>query len=96
MAWRAVVEDGFGALFEDGYDDGKDAGLFFIRGEGRRVGAGGFAADVEDIGAFVEHFYGLFERSFGGLIRGIEVAAVGEGVGCDVEDAHDEGSLAEE
>jgi hypothetical protein len=29
------------------------------------------------------------------VLGGVEVAAVGEGVGCDVEDAHNEGSPAE-
>ena len=42
-------EDGLGALFEDGFDDGEDAGLLFVGGEGGGVGAGGFAADVEDV-----------------------------------------------
>ena len=35
------------------------------------------------------------EGAVGGVLGGVEVAAVGEGVGRDVEDAHDEGSLAE-
>ncbi len=88
-------EDGFGALFEDGFDDGEDAGLLFVGSERRGVGAGGFAADVEYVGALVEHGEGLGEGAFGGMLGRVEVAAVGEGVGCDVEDAHDEGSLAE-
>jgi hypothetical protein len=29
----------------------------------------------------------------GGMLGGVEVAAVGEGVGGDVEDAHDESAL---
>ena len=61
-------EDGFGALFEDGFDDGEDAGLFFVGGEGGGVGAGGFAADVEDVGAFVEHVEGLGEGAFRGVL----------------------------
>ena len=92
---RVDGEDGFGALFEDGLDDGEDAGLFFIRSERCCVGAGGFAADVEDAGALVEHGDCLGEGAFGGVLGRVEVAAVGEGVGCDVEDAHDEGSLAQ-
>ncbi len=88
-------EDGFGALLQDGCDDGKDAGLLFFCRERRGVGAGGFAADVEDVGAFVEHGEGVGEGSFGGVFGGVEVAAVGEGVGRDVEDAHDEGARAE-
>ncbi len=88
-------EDGAGMLFEDGFDDGEDAGLLFVGGEWMGVGAGGFAADVEDVGAFVEHFLGLLEGSFGGVRGGVEEAAVGEGVGSDVEDAHDEGSATQ-
>ncbi len=63
-------------------------------GEGSGVGACGFAADVEDGGACVEHGEGLGEGSLGGVLGGVEVAAVGEGVGRDVEDAHDDGSRA--
>ena len=87
-------EDGLGALFEDGLDDRENAGLFFFGGERGGVGAGGLAADVEEVRALVEHGQGLGEGAFGGVLGGVEVAAVGEGVGCDVEDAHDEGSLA--
>ena len=61
----------------------------------RGIGASGFASDVEDVGAFVEHGEGLGEGALGLVGDGVEVAAVGEGVGGDVEDAHDEGSVAE-
>jgi hypothetical protein len=88
-------EDGLGAVFEDGLDDGEDAGLLFAGCERCGVGAGGLAADVEYVGAVVEHGDGLGEGAFGGVLGGVEEAAVGEGVGGDVEDAHDEGSLAE-
>ncbi len=88
-------EDGFGALFEDGFDDGEDAGLLLVGCERGGVGAGGFAANIDDAGALVEHLEGLGEGSFGGVLGGVEVAAVGEGVGRYVEDAHDEGAMAE-
>lgn len=88
-------EDGVRLLFQDGDDDGEDAGLLFCWGERSGVGAGGFAADVQDVSAFVEHLERLGEGTFGGLLGRVEVAAVGEGVGCDVEDAHDKGSPAE-
>jgi hypothetical protein len=88
-------EDGLGAVFEDGCDDGEDAGLLFVGREWGGVGAGGFAADVEDVGAFVEHRECLREGSFGGVPGGVEEAAVGEAVGGDVEDAHDERPLAQ-
>ena len=87
-------EDGVGALLEDGFDDGEDAGLFFFGGEWSGVGAGGFAADVEDVGA-LSSMLCLVEGPFGGVLGRVEVAAVGEGVGRDVEDAHDDGPRAE-
>jgi hypothetical protein len=88
-------EDGVGLFFEDGFDDGKDAGLLLFGGEWGGVGTGGFAADVEDFGTFVEHLEGVGYSSAGGVFGGVEVAAVGEGVGGYVEDAHDDGSLAQ-
>ena len=60
-------EDGVGALFQDGFDDGEDAGLLPCGGESSRVGAGGFAADVEDLCAFVEHLHGVCDGSVGGV-----------------------------
>jgi hypothetical protein len=88
-------EDGGGALFEDGFDDREDAGLFFFGREGDGVRPRGFAAEVEDVGAFVEHAEGAGESAFGSMGGGVEETAVGEGVGRDVEDAHDEGSAAQ-
>ena len=88
-------EDGGGGLFEDGFDDGEDAGLLFFGGERGGVGAGGFAADVEEVGAFVEHLEGVVYGSGGSGFGRVEVAAVGEAVRGNVEDAHEEGSPAE-
>ena len=64
-------------------------------GERSGVGTGGFAAEVENVGAFVEHAEGLRDGALRGVFGRVVEAAVGEGVGCDVEDAHDEGSSAE-
>jgi len=83
-------EDGVGASVEDGFEDWEDAGLLFGGGDGGGVGAGGFAAQVEDVGTFVEELKGV-GQGFGG---GEEVAAIGEAVGGDVEDAHDAGAWA--
>ena len=58
---------------------------------GGGVGAGGLPAEVEEIGAPVEEGEGLGQ----GLLFGREAIAVREGVGGEVEDAHEEGSLAE-
>jgi hypothetical protein len=82
-------------LLQDGCDDGEDARLFFFGGERGGVGACRFTADVENVGAFVEEVERLGNGSFGGVLGGVEVAAVGKGVGRDVENAHDEGSLAQ-
>lgn len=47
-------EDGVRLLVQDGGDDGEDAGLLFAGGEWGSLGTSGFAADIEDVGAFVE------------------------------------------
>jgi len=85
-------EQGVGAGFEDGFDDGEDAALLFFGGDGRVfAGARGFAADVDDVGSLLEHAEGV-----GCGCSGIEeAAAVGEGIGRDVEDPHDECARAE-
>ncbi len=95
-AWKVSTERmALGLRLEDGFDGGKDAGLLFAGRERSGVGAGGFAADVEDVGSFFEHLEGLGYGSVGSVLWGVEVAAVGEGVGGDVEDAHDDSPLAE-
>jgi len=88
-------QDSGGPLFEERFDDGEDSGLFFFGGQWGGVGAGGFAAEVEDVGSFVEHLEGLGQGSFGGVGGRVVKAAVGEGVGRDIKDSHDEGSRAE-
>ena len=73
-------------------DDGQDAAQFFVGGqgafvaEGRRAGA--FAADVQDVRAGLGQRVGVADRR----VRAGVQAAVGEGVGRDVEDAHDQGA----
>ncbi len=84
-------EDGLGAGGADGFEDGKEAGLLFGGGESGGVGAGGFGTDVEDVGAAIEDI----EATLDGGVEGEELAAIGEAVGGDVEDAHDEGAIAE-
>ncbi len=56
---------------------------------GAAIGAGRFGADVDDVGAFLDHLPGMLERDFGFD----ELAAVGEGIRGDVEDAHDDGAV---
>jgi hypothetical protein len=84
-------QDGFGAGAEDCAEHGQDACLLFRRGDGRGGGPCGLAAKVEEVGAVIEHFEGAGEAGSGRE----ELAAVGEGVGREVEDAHDQGSRAE-
>ena len=76
-------------------DHGRQHGLqprqFLLEGDGlgAAVGPGGFGADVDDVGAFLDHPLGMLERD--GRIE--ELAAVGEGVRGDVEDPHDDGAV---
>ncbi len=46
-----VDRDGRGHLGSDGADHGRGAADFLFDSDFRRAGAGGFAADVEDVGA---------------------------------------------
>ena len=85
------VEAFAAAFFEDGGEHGKDAGLLFFGGDGGGVGAGGFTAEVEDVGAFVEEAEGARD----GFVGGFKLDAVGEAVGGEIEDGHDEGAGAE-
>jgi hypothetical protein len=91
-------EDGGGAGGEDAGEDGQDAGLLFVRGEGCGVGAGGFTAEIEDVGSAVEQAEALLDGEAGIGERGawwVEGAAVGEAVRGDVEYAHDDGAGTE-
>ena len=69
--------------------------MFFFRGEWTGVRTGRFAAEVNDVGAFIEHPEGLGDGSLWGVLGRVVEATVGEGVGRDVEDAHDQSALAE-
>ncbi len=92
---RGVVgvdgEDGFGAGGANGFEDGEETRLLLGWRELGRVGAGGFGADVEDVGAAIENIEAVLDGGVGEK----ELAAIGEAVGRDVEDAHDEGAIAE-
>ena len=88
-------ENGGGLCLEDGFDGGKDACMFFVGRERSRFRTRGFAADVEDIGSFLEHLEGLTNSAVGSGLWGVEVAAVRERVRSDIEDAHDDCPLAE-
>lgn len=68
------------------FDGGDDAREFLVGADFGGAGAGGFATDVEQIRAVRNHFSRASEESLGAWVR----AAVGERVGGDVENAHDE------
>jgi len=92
-------EDGVRALAKNAFDYGEKAGLLFLSGDGWRLrgaaclrtGAGAFSAEIEKICTFVEE---LERVSYGGIGRE-ELAAVAEGVGSNVDDAHYESAWAE-
>ena len=60
---------------------------FLVESRRARAGTRGFAADVDDRGALLDHAPRVRERRGGRE----EPAAVGEGIGRDVEHAHDHG-----
>lgn len=78
-------------LAADAFEDGNDAADFFLGRDGLGTGAGGLAPDVEDVGALGEETQSVLDGAAG--VK--EMATVGEGVGGDVDDAHDEGSGAD-
>lgn len=63
-----------GTFAEEGFEDGEDTVLFLLSCEGLRAGPRGFAADVDEVRARVEHGESLAE----GRVGGEEEAAVGE------------------
>ena len=84
-------EDGIGPCLENRLQHRQHARLLFRGGDGDGVGAGGFAAEVEDAGAVVEHVERMFES--GGNV--LEPAAIGKRVGRDVENPHEQRPRAE-
>ena len=101
---RALIERPGGDLRLDGVDRHRQAELddrrqhrrqprqFVVRRYrlGAAIGAGGFRADVEDIGALFRHDAGMGD----GLAGIDEFAAVGKGIRGDVENAHDQRTAA--
>jgi len=71
-------------------DDGDDAGEFVLLADGLEAGAGGLCAEVQDVGALLDHAQALAQ---GGLGVGVEAVA-GEGVVGAVNDAHEERAAA--
>jgi len=65
-------------------DHRDDTAQFLLRGNRIRAGAGRFAADVDDLRAFVGQAQCVIDRRIGVG----KPAAVGEGVGSGVDDPH--------
>lgn len=74
-----------GEFSANGRDNGCGAAFFFRRGYRGSPWAGGLAANVDDMGALVKHEAGMLKGGGDGVVA----ATVGEGVGGDVENAHD-------
>ena len=89
-------EDSLGLFLEDRFDDRKNAGLLLFGRERNGPGAGGFAADIEQVRAVVEHLQGLHECPFRGALRRVKVTSIGEAVRRHIENTHDQGPLPEE
>jgi hypothetical protein len=72
----------------DEYDELCDHLLMIDR---RRSGAGGLTAHVQDVGAFFNQLQRVSDRRCGSVV----LAAVGETIGRDIDDAHNERSSIE-
>ncbi len=73
-------------------EDRDEAAEFFGLRNARGAGAGGFSANIDDIGAQFFQFDGAGEGAVGVLIGG----SVGERIGSDVEDAENQGAVAQD
>jgi hypothetical protein len=71
--------------------DGNEAADLFGNGNARRSGAGGLRTDVDDVGPVFFEFDGPGEGAVGIRVP----AAVGERIGSQVDDPHDQGPLAQ-
>ena len=88
---HGVNADG-GAHLRDCLDDRQDAALLLLHADAHGTGAGGLTANVDNGGALGNHAGGAGDSVGGGVV----LAAVAEGVGGDVEDAHHEGAFGGE
>ena len=79
-----------GVFLAEGFDDGLGALYLFFCGYGLCAGAGGFSANVDDVGSVLNEGFGVLDGGGDGVV----LSAVGEGVGGGVEDAHEEGVIA--
>jgi len=86
-----------GLSLQDSSEHGKKPRLFFVCADGGSSAAGvgtgtrAFGAEVEEVGALGEQLHCVGH----GRVCVEERTSIAEGVGCDVDDAHDEGATAE-
>lgn len=79
-----------GPVGEERAHHGQDAGDLGVDVDPLGAGTGGLPADVDDVGALGDELTGMVH----GCLGIGPAAAVGEGVGGDVEDAHEERPVA--
>ena len=90
-------KDRVGPRAQDSFKHGKQAGLLFASADGGRIGRcgkiagartgpGALRAQVEDVGAFVEQLHGAGH----GRLSVEKRTTIAEGVGGDVDHAHDQ------
>ena len=84
------IGDRDGEARRESFNDGDDAADLLVRRHDLGAGAGGLAADVEDVGTVGNQGLGAGE----GVGRAEGEAAVGEAVGRRVDDPHHAGTLA--
>lgn len=84
-------EGNIGGVFQR-LQHGDEAAAFFVGGDLRVSGTGGFGADVDDVAAVLHHGEGVFDCG----IDAVVASAVGERIRGDVQNAHDEGRSAGE
>ena len=85
-----VDGDGSQPFVRQGFNDGQNPAHFFFRGDRFGTGPGAFPTHVQEVRAFFLEAPGLLHGR-AHPIGPLEQAVAGEGIGGDVEDAHDEG-----
>jgi hypothetical protein len=82
----------FEAALAQAFKNGKKAAKLFSGADAAGAGPRGFSTNIENVGAGALHRESVID----GVARVKKSATVGEAVGRDVEDAHEEGAFAEE
>ena len=78
-----------GVVIGQGSQHGQYPSFFFLRGDARGSWAGGFTANVDNVHTFANHLNAAHHCTLCARI----FAAIREGIGCDVDDAHHQRAL---